>query len=353
MTLLTKKETNMSNTNTPSLKASKKGHEESTTRKFLGKIQRPELVDKYLGRKMLQLEFVQSGGDIRQTRAIDLSDSHINNLADSIERKIQYDKPPLMVFKSNEEKYVIVQGEHRLQALKQLKMKEYFFDVIDIDIDHPGMKKDHVYNHWYSLISNRSNDHTPDLLPKLTETSASILTDISNNLVDREDFSLQNQDEAESCIRRYRPSASTNQIASILRRVREDLDDIGTFRTLRRQKARPVAQACGLLDDVHIVSHDMLNRYYYDFLCSGVKHEIVVRINSSNFALNRKQLATERNNCIDSDHKYSLKTEKAKLKSLGVPASVLKRVRVLGFLPQGNQEPSTKLITLTNKQLLV
>ena len=56
-----------------------------------------------------------------------------------------------MVFKSNEEKYVIVQGEHRLQALKKLKMEKYFFDVIDIDIDHPGMPKNHVYNHWYSL----------------------------------------------------------------------------------------------------------------------------------------------------------------------------------------------------------
>ena len=353
MTLLTKKETKMSNTNTPSLEASKNEYEESTTETFLGKIQKPELVDKYLGRDMLKLEYVQSGGAIRQTRAIDLSDSHINNLADSIERKIQYDKPPLMVFKSSETKYIIVQGEHRLQALKKLGFKDYFFDVIDIDIDHPGLAKNHQYNHWYSLISNRSNDHTPAGVPKLTETSSSILTDISNDLLDREDFSMENQDIAESWIRTYRPSTSTNQVKNILRRVREDLDDIGTFRTLKKEKARPVAQACGLSDDVHIVSHDMLNRYYYDFLCTGVKHQIVVRINSSDFALNHQQLTTERNNCIDSKHKYSLKTEKAKLRSLGVSDDVLKRVRVLGFLPQGNNEPSTKLITLTNKQKLV
>ena len=119
MTLLTKGE-KMSNTNTPSLKASIKEYEESTTETFLGKIQKPELVDKYLGRMMLQLKFVESGGASKQTRSIDLSDSHISNLADSLEREIQYDQPPLMVFKSNEEKYVIVQGEHRLQALKRL-----------------------------------------------------------------------------------------------------------------------------------------------------------------------------------------------------------------------------------------
>jgi len=352
MTLLTKGE-KMSNTNTPSLKASIKEYEESTTETFLGKIQKPELVDKYLGRMMLQLKFVESGGASKQTRSIDLSDSHISNLADSLEREIQYDQPPLMVFKSNEEKYVIVQGEHRLQALKRLGFEDYFFDVIDIDIDHPGLAKNHQYNHWYSLISNRSNDHTPAGVPKLTETSASMLTDISNGLLDREDFSMENQDKAESWVSTYRPSASTNQVKNILRRVREDLDDIGTFRTLKKEKARPVAQACGLSDDVHIVSHDMLNRYYYDFLCTGQKHDIVVRINSSNFALNSEQLKTERNNCIDTDHKYSLRTEKSKLRSLGVSDAILNRVKVKGFLPQGNNEPSTKLITLTNKQRLV
>ena len=352
MTLLTKKETKMSNTNTPMVKASLDQYSKETTEAFLALIQEPDLVNKYIGRHELDVDHVLSGGH-RQTRAIDLSTPHIKDIADSIANEIQYDKPPIMVFKTSETKYVIVQGEHRLQALKKLKMDRYFFDVIDIDIDHPTLASDHVYNHWYSLISNRSNDHTPASLPKLTETASSILTDISNGLEDRDTFSMKNQDKAELCVKKYRPSASKDQISRILLRIREDLGDIGTFMTLKKEKARPVAQACGLSDDVHIVSHDMINRYYYDYLCSGVKHEIVIRINSSDFALNQKQLKTLRNECIDSVAKYSLRTEKSKLRSLGVSDNVLKRVRVLGFLPQGNNEPSTKLITLTNKQRLV
>ena len=340
----------MSNTNTPSLEASLSKYPKTLTEEFLKEIHHPELTDKYLGREMLQLKYVQSGGTL-QTRALDLSNAHINNLADSIESEIQYDQAPLMVCKSSPTKYVIVQGEHRLQALLTLKYKEFFFDVIDIDVTSPNATDDH--RHWYSLISNRSNDHTPSKQPTLVETSSSMLTDISNNLIDRDDFTIQNQDIAEGLVRLYRPSASTSQIKRILTRIREDLGDIGTFMTLRKEKARPVAQACGLSDDVHIVSHDMLNRYYYDFLCTGQKHDIVVRINSSNFALNSEQLKTERNNCIDSDHKYSLRTEKAKLRSLGVSDTILNRVKIKGFLPQGNNEPSTKLIMLTNKQKLV
>jgi len=342
----------MSNTNTPMVKASIDQYSEDVTRANLAQIQEPELVDKYLGRQELDVDHVLSGGH-RQTRDVDLITSHIKSIAHSFASEIQYDKPPLMVFKTSETKYVIVQGEHRLQALKKLKIKQFFFDVIDIDIDSPSRPKHHVYNHWYSMISNVSNDHTPDLIPKLSQTASSMLTDISNKLLDKDDFSIANQSLAETWVLRYRPSASNDQVSRILIRIREDLGDIGTFMTIRKEKARPVAEACGLSDDVHIVSHDMINRYYYDLLCTLKKHKIVIRINSSDFALNQKQLDNIRNECIDSDAKYSLKTEKAKLRALGVSDHVLRNIEIVGFLPQGNDEPSTKIISLTNTQKLV
>ena len=51
--------------------------------------------------------------------------------------------------------------------------------------------------------------------------------------------------------------------------------------------------------------------------------------------------------------KAELKTEKAKLRALGVSDHVLRNIEIVGFLPQGNDEPSTKIISLTNTQKLV
>ena len=69
--------------------------------------------------------------------------------------------------------------------------------------------------------------------------------------------------------------------------------------------------------------------------------------------MSKEKLDNLRNNCIDSDHKHSLKTVKRQLRHIGVTDEEINRIKLPGFLPQGNQEASQKIIPLTNQQMLV
>ena len=73
----------MKRPNTLSLTASKTEYPTSKTIKFLGSIQKPELVDAYKreGRQLLSLDKVKSGGNL-QTRSQSVMKQHIKELVD-------------------------------------------------------------------------------------------------------------------------------------------------------------------------------------------------------------------------------------------------------------------------------
>ena len=345
----------MKRSNTLSLTASTTKYPIEKTINFLGSIQRPELVKAYEreGRQKLSLDKVVSGGSL-QTRSQSVMKQHIKELADDFSNAIDYEQQPPMVFKNSKD-YTIVIGEHRLQAFKKLGWTDYIFDVIDLDIKHQNVTKE--VKQWYSWISNRSNDHSPSRPPRLVETSSSIITDIENDLVDIDFFKPGNEPIAMKMIKFYRPSASSNSLKIILHQVQTGTGGAtsGTFMTLDgKDQAIEKAVECGFDENVYVCSHDMLNRYFFDILGNtDGDQELLVFVNSSNYSLSKEKLDKLRNDCIDSDHKHSLKTVKKQLKHIGVADTEINRLKIRGFLPQGNQEPSTQLITLTNQQKLV
>jgi hypothetical protein len=351
----------MKRSNTLSLTASKTEYPTSKTINFLGAIQRPDLVKAYTRlkknkRRILPLDLVKSGGT-KQTRSASKMKNHIKDLADDFYSGIDYTQQLPMVFKNSKD-YTIVIGEHRLQAFHKLGWKEYIFDVIDLDIEHQNVG--HTGNEvkrWYRLISNRSNDHRTSRPPRLVETSSSIITDIEDGIIPKHIFKPGNEDLAREEILLHRPSASSNSVKIILHQVQTGTGGAtsGTFMTLAgKDEAIEKAIECGFNENVHVCSHDMLNRYFFDILGNTTgDQELLVFVNSSNYSLSKEKLDNLRNNCIDSDHKHSLKTVKRQLRHIGVTDEEINRIKLPGFLPQGNQEPSTKLITLTNKQMLV
>ena len=349
------KEKKMKRPNTLSLTASKTEYPTSKTIKFLGSIQKPELVDAYKreGRQLLSLDKVKSGGNL-QTRSQSVMKQHIKELADDFSNAVDYEQQPPMVFKNSND-YTIVIGEHRLQAFKKLDWTDYIFDVIDLDINHQNVTKE--VKQWYSWISNRSNDHSPSRPPRLVETSSSIITDIENDLIEKDFFRPGNEALAKEIIKFYRPSASRNSLKIILHQVQTGTGGAtsGTFMTLDgKNQAKEKAIECGFDESVYVCSHDMLDRYFFDIGGDNdTQQELLIYVNSSNYSLSKEKLDNLRDECITGDNKYSLKTVKRRLKNWGVPKRQMNRVKVLGFLPQGNQESSQKIIPLTKQQKLV
>ena len=115
-----------------------------------------------------------------------------------------------------------------------------------------------------------------------------------------------------------------------------------------------IATKCGFDKNVYVCSHDMLNRYFFDILGdTDGDQELLIFVNSSNYSLSKEKLDKLRNDCIASDNKHSLKTVKRRLRHIGVTDEEINRIKLPGFLPQGNQEASQKIIPLTNQQMLV
>ncbi len=345
----------MKRKNTLSLTASTTEYPIEKTTKFLGSIQRPELVDAYEreARQILSIDLIKSGG-VRQTRSQSVMRNHIKDLADDFYSGIDYTQQPPMVFKNSND-YTIVIGEHRLQAFKKLGWSDYIFDVVDLDIKHQNVTKE--IKQWYSWISNRSNDHSPSRPPRLVETSSSIITDIENDLIPIDTFKPGNEDLAKEMIKFYRPSASKNSLQIILYQVQTGTGGAtsGTFMTLDgKDQAKEKALECGFDKNVYVCSHDMLNRYFFDILGdTDGDQELLIFVNSSNYSLSKEKLDKLRNDCIASDNKHSLKTVKRRLRHIGVTDEEINRIKLPGFLPQGNQEASQKIIPLTNQQMLV
>ena len=348
----------MKRPNTLSLTASKTEYPTSKTINFLGAIQRPDLVKAYTRlkedqRQIIPLDLVKSGGT-KQTRSASKMGNHIKDLADDFYSSIDYTQQVPMVFKNSKD-YTIVIGEHRLQAFKKLGWTDYIFDVIDLDINHQNVSKE--VKRWYRLISNRSNDHRTSRPPRLVETSSSIITDIEDGIIPEHIFIPGNEDLAKKEILLHRPSASRNSVKIILHQVQTGTGGAtsGTFMTLDgKDEAREKAIECGFDENVHLCSHDMLNRYFFDILGNtDGDQELLVFVNSSNYSLSKEKLDKLRNDCIDSDHKHSLKTVKRQLRHIGVADEEINRLKIPGFLPQGNQEASQKIIPLTKQQKLV
>ena len=121
-----------------------------------------------------------------------------------------------------------------------------------------------------------------------------------------------------------------------------------------KNQAKEKAIECGFDESVYVCSHDMLGRYFFDILGdTDGDQELLVFVNSSNYSLSKEKLDKLRNDCIDSDHKHSLKTVKRMLRHIGVADEEINRLKIPGFLPQGNQEASQKIIPLTKQQKLV
>ena len=121
-----------------------------------------------------------------------------------------------------------------------------------------------------------------------------------------------------------------------------------------KNQAKEKAIECGFDESVYVCSHDMLGRYFFDILGdTDGDQELLVFVNSSNYSLSKEKLDKLRNDCIDSDHKHSLKTVKRQLRHIGVADEEINRLKITGFLPQGNQEASQKIIPLTKQQKLV
>ena len=351
----------MKRKNTLSLTASTTEYPIEKTIKFLGAIQRPDLVKAYTRlkedqRKIIPLDLVKSGGT-KQTRSASVTRNHIKDLADDFYSDIDYTQQVPMVFKNSKD-YTIVIGEHRLQAFHKLGWKDYIFDVIDLDIEHQNIRhRGNEVKRWYRLISNRSNDHRTSRPPRLVETSSSIITDIEDGIINENIFKVGNEDLAREEILLHRPSASKNSLQIILYQVQTGTGGAtsGTFMTLDgKDQAKEKAIECGFNENVHVCSHDMLNRYFFDILGNTEgDQELLVFVNSSNYSLSKEKLDKLRNDCIDSDHKHSLKTVKRQLRHIGVVDEEINRIKLPGFLPQGNQEASQKIIPLTNQQMLV
>ena len=86
-----------------------------------------------------------------------------------------------------------------------------------------------------------------------------------------------------------------------------------------KNQAKEKAIECGFDESVYVCSHDMLDRYFFDIGGDNdTQQELLIYVNSSNYSLSKEKLDKLRNDCIDSDHKHSLKTVKRQLRHIGV-----------------------------------
>jgi|TARA_R110002167_G_C12589618_1_gene644105 hypothetical protein len=344
----------MENKKTAMLLASKKGYPEQNTIDFLGKINKPELVDAYerIGRQVLSLDVVKSGG--RQTRKSTKMKNHIIAVANDFASGIDYSQQPPMVFK-NKNDYTIVIGEHRLQAFIRLGLKYHVFDVIDLDLEHKNVSKE--VQLWYSYISNRSNDHRTNAPSLLVETSSSILSDIDLGLISGDIFKPGNEKLAKLEIKRRRPSAVSKSLEKILYQVQTGTGGAtsGTFVTLvGKHEAKAKAIECGFSQDINVCTHDFVHRAVWDLMSETTgEQELLIFINSSSYSLTKETIDNLRDKCItggEENIKSSYKNVKTRMIDRGISEDEINRIKIGGFLPQGNKEPSTQIIPLTIQQ---
>jgi len=337
------------------------------------------IVDAYDGVEFIALDKIITGGKELQTKSSTTSKTNIKNLVDSFDGEpdeygIDWEEERPQVWKLKTlgprgETHKISKGENRYQGFKKLGWTHYFFDVIDRD-----PTENDINQIYYNLISQRSNDHKPRYVPKLQETSSSMSKQIAKGQLNEDIFNhnLPTFDvkEAYKMIKVFRPSATQRSQHKILRDIQKNLglETSGVFTSLEGDDAERVAIACGLPKlsttkhrsgkDVRIVSHTMVHRYLWDLMCEAKEtkedRKMVIRIHSTKFTETQETIEALRNQCItDLGIAGSIASERKKINLFKISKEDQDRVKILGFLPQGFKESSTKLITLTNKQKLV
>ena len=275
---------------------------------------------------------------------------------------IIWNEPVPMVIKMGS-KYIIVIGDHRFEAWKQLGWTEAVFDVIELDIN------DEVQRLAYFLISPNSNNHTPRESMSFRAHAANIYRLINTppgntKGVLYDVFNAQNpvgfsKKAAYTMIRSFKYPCSSSQCKKILRLVQDKMSEADTsgtaFKTLSGTTAKKALEDVGLDNraDVEVVSHDFIDRYVWDKTAelAGTKNKsyIIIRVNTSDFTISEDKLNDKRAKMLfDLDLKSSLVSEQLKWKKTGVLKKHTNNVQVIGCFAQHSKEHTTKLVRISD-----
>lgn len=195
---------------------------------------------KYVETKIIQLDDIYvpqsvKGTTVNRVRFNGPNQNHINKLAESFAKGIDYSKPlPIVVKKSQwvEGKYYeyeLVAGAHRFEAKRKNNTKEWLFDVYETGVDGVSNTK------AIASLQIRENDHTPE-----QPNSADDLINLLSYLI-----KVKELKNTEDSIRDYLYENTNNlHSATLAKVVRQTVTRNGAYQDI---KTYPAEQLVSLL----------------------------------------------------------------------------------------------------------
>ena len=353
------------------LQKSKKGYDPDRTEAFIRDVEKRaratgllpwsfNLVGRLRTRKLIKLKLIEPSGTMN-TKGATAFQQNVKKLYESFKAGTIWNEAVPMVIKMGS-RYIIVIGDHRFEAFKQLGWTEAVFDVIELDIN------DEVQKMAYDLISPNSNNFTPRESMTFRAHAAHIYRMINTPPGNTKSllydvFNPQNpyytKKRAYTMIRSFKSPCSSAQCKKILRLVQDKMSEADTsgtaFKTLTGTTTGTALEDVGLDNraDVEYVSHDFIDRYIWDKTAelagTDNKAYIIVRVNTSDFTISEDKLNDTRAKMLfDLDLKSSLASEQVKWSKTGVLEKHANNVQVIGCLAQHSKEHTTKLVRISD-----
>lgn len=133
-----------------------------------------------------------SGKTLNRARKKYLNQNHINLLAESFKKGIDYSKHPPIVVKKHQiidgivYEYELIGGAHRFEAMAQSGITEWLFDIYELGIN--GIAKDLAM----STLQIRENDHSPALASSSDDLINILGYLINKKLIDNTEDAIEN-----------------------------------------------------------------------------------------------------------------------------------------------------------------